>query len=119
MEISVTVALMVVAAGQVDASRRMLTGDIGFRTAPLLTVRVENPAGAAISTVLDAVRRVPGVASAAASTDVPMAMMALSAWPAHATARVRSLPQRALITNEYFATLDVPMLAGGRSRRRT
>ena len=74
MEISVTVALMVVAAGQVDASRRMLAGDIGFRTAPLLTVRVENPAGAAISTVLEAVRRVPGVASAAASTDVPMAM---------------------------------------------
>ena len=75
MEICVTVALMVVTAGQVDASRRMLTGDMGFRTAPLLTVRVENPAGAEISTVLEAVRRVPGVASAAASTDVPMAKM--------------------------------------------
>ena len=74
MEICVTVALMVVTAGQVDASRRMLTGDMGFRTAPLLTVRVENPAGAEISTVLEAVRRVPGVASAAASTDVPMAI---------------------------------------------
>jgi len=113
MEICVTVALMVVAAGQVDAARRMLAGDLGFRTAPLLTVRVENPAGVPISTVLDAVSRVPGVASAAASTDVPMAIDGGTERVAGNADRGTTVAaQRALVTNEYFATLDVPILAG-------
>ena len=113
LEICVTVALMVVAAGQVDASRRMLAGDLGFRTAPLLTARVENPAGAPIATVLEAVRRVPGVASAAASTDVPMAVDGGAERVAGSADRASTVSaQRALVTSEYFATLDVPILAG-------
>ena len=113
MEITVTVALMVVAAGQVDASRRMLSGEIGFPTAPLLTVRVENPAGAPIATVLDAVRRAPGVASAAASTDVPMAIDGGAERVAGSADHGTTVAaRRALVTNEYFATLDVPILVG-------
>jgi len=113
LEISVTVALMVVAAGQVDASRRMLTADVGFATTPLLTARVENPAGVSIPIVLDAVGRVPGVAAAAASSAVPMATSAPWEQVSGGADGVAAVTvQRASITPEYFATLAVAVLAG-------
>jgi putative ABC transport system permease protein len=61
LEISVTVALMVVAAGQVDAARRMLTSDLGFPTESLMTARVENPGGVDVARVLDLIGTIPGV----------------------------------------------------------
>src|SRR5262249_43897959 len=43
LEIAVTVALLVVAATEVDAARRMLRSNLGFDTAPLLALTVVRP----------------------------------------------------------------------------
>lgn len=113
LEIAVTVALMVVAAGQVDASRRMLTADVGFPIAPLLSVRVENPAGVDVARVIDSLTLVPGVASVAAGTAVPMAMSAPSELVTSGReAPVAVMAERASITAGYFTTLGVPVRAG-------
>jgi putative ABC transport system permease protein len=90
----------------------MLSSDVGFPTAFLMTARVENPGGVDVARVLDVLRAMPGVESAGAGTALPMAVGA-------PTERVSSVPgsialaaERVSITPAYFTTLDVPMRAG-------
>jgi predicted permease len=113
LEISVTVALMVVAAGQIDASRRMLTAHVGFATAPLLSMRVENRSGVEVPRVLETLARIPGVAAAAAGTAVPIGISApaepVSAAPGGSTV---VSAERIAISPGYFTAIDVPILAG-------
>jgi putative ABC transport system permease protein len=112
LEISVTVALMVVAAGQIDASRRMLSSGVGFPTAPLMTARIENPGGVDVARVLDVLRAMPGVEDAGAGTALPMAVGAPTERVSAAPGSVVVPAERVSITPGYFATLDVPMRAG-------
>jgi predicted permease len=112
LEISVTVALMVVAAGQIDASRRMLTSDMGFPTAPLMTARVENPGGVDVNRVLDVLRAMPAVESAGAGTALPMAGGAPTERVSAAPGSIALAAERVSITPAYFTTLGVPMRAG-------
>jgi predicted permease len=112
LEISVTVALMVVAAGQVDAARRMLTADPGFPTAPLMTARVENPRGVEIARVLDLLASIPGVASASAGTALPLAAGASSERVSAGPGSIAVAAERVSITPGYFSTLQVPLRAG-------
>jgi putative ABC transport system permease protein len=112
LEISVTVALMVVAAGQIDASRRMLSSNLGFPTAPLMTARVENPGGVDVARVLDVLEAMPGVESAGAGTALPMAVGAPTERVSAAPGSIVVAAERVSITPAYFTTLDVPMRAG-------
>jgi predicted permease len=112
LEISVTVALMVVAGAHVDASRRMLTGDFGFDPAPLLTARVENQAGVDVGEVLDTLRRVPGIVTVAAATAAPMAMAAEPVRVGNAEGTMTANAERALISADYFAALGLPLRTG-------
>lgn len=112
LEISVTVALMVVAAGQIDAARRMLSSDAGFPTAPLMMARVENPGGVDVGRVLDVVGAMPGVESAAAGTAVPLAVGAPTERVSAAPGSIVVAAEQESITPAYFTTLDVPMRAG-------
>ena len=79
MEIAVTVALLVVTATLLDGYRRSFTADVGYRTHPLLAMRVESGAGVPTARILDALKRLPGVASAAASTTVLAVRVAIGA----------------------------------------
>lgn len=112
LEISVTVALMVVAAGQVDAARRMLTSDLGFPTASLMTARVEHPGGVDVARVLDLIGTIPGVHRAAAGTALPLAAGAGSERVSAAPGSPAVPAERVSITPSYFTTLDVPLRAG-------
>jgi predicted permease len=112
LEISVTVALMVVAAGQVDASRRMLSSEVGFPTAPLMTARVENPGGVDVARVLEVLRAMPGVESAGAATAFPMAVGAPTERVSAAPGAIVVAAEHVSITPDYFTTVDVPMRAG-------
>ena len=112
LEIAVTVALMVVAAAQVDASRRLLTTDLGFALPSLMTARVENRTGVDVPRVLESVRRVPGVAAVAAATAVPMGMSAPS-QPVSAPAGTAIVSaERVGMSPDYFKALGVPLRAG-------
>ena len=112
LEITVTVSLMVVAGAHVDASRRMLAGNFGFDPAPVLTARVENQRGVDVARVLETVRRVPGIVAAAAGTAPPLASSGEEVRVSDAAGTVTVSAERAQISADYFATLDLPLRAG-------
>jgi predicted permease len=113
MEIAVTVALLVVTATMLDSYRRSLTMDVGYRTKPLLTMRVENSAGVPAPRIVDVLTHLPGVAAAAASTSVPYSEYGpLQPVSSDASGSNPIKAERALVGPEFFATLDVPIRAG-------
>jgi putative ABC transport system permease protein len=113
MEISVTVALLVVTTTLVASYRRSFTIDVGYRTKPLLTMRVENGKGVPTARVVDVLRQLPGVAAAAASTSVPYtASGPQQRVSADATGSNPVKAEQALVGPEFFTTLDVPIRAG-------
>jgi putative ABC transport system permease protein len=113
IETSVTVALLVLTTTMVDGFRRHLAFDPGFRTRPLITVRVQNDKGVRADQILHALNRVPGVASAAAATAIPYRAFGPREPVAIDSAGSGAvLAQVGAMSPEFFATLDVPMRAG-------
>jgi ABC-type antimicrobial peptide transport system permease subunit len=112
-EIVVTVALFVETAALIDGYQRTRSGDMGFATAPLLSASVENPAGVAIGPTLDAIRRLPGIASVAAATAAPFtAGAARERVSGDAGGSNPVLVERATVTGNFFSTLGVAVRAG-------
>ena len=113
MEITVTVALLVVTATMIDGYRRNFTNEVGYRTQPLIAMRVENSAGVAVPQILDVLKRTPGIAGAAASTTVPyLASGPFQRVSADASGSQATRVERGSIGPEFFDTLGVPMRAG-------
>jgi predicted permease len=113
MEITVTVALLVVTATLLDGYRRNFTNDVGYRTQPLVMMRVENSGGVPALRVLEALKQTPGIASAAASTTVPfMAAGPLQRVSSEAAESTAVRAERGSIDAVFFETLGVPMRAG-------
>jgi putative ABC transport system permease protein len=113
IEIAVTVALLVVTATMIDGYRRNFTDDLGYRTHPLLVTRVENNGGVPIARVVDALKQIPGVAAAEASTLVPyLASGPLQRVSADAAGSQATRAEQGTVGAAFFATLDVPLRAG-------
>ena len=115
LEIAVTIALLVETGGMIDGYRRALNAEMGFERGPLLSARIENTGGIPIAPLLDAVSRVPGVASATAATTMPLAFMSPGA--SRRVARdpaggAKAAAEEASVTPGFFSTLGVPLLAG-------
>ena len=113
LEVAVTVALLVVTGGMVDTYRRNYTTDIGYSTHPLVLLRVENEDGVAATGVVDALRRLPGVAGAAASSSTPF--MSAGTMRRVTTDRTGARAERVeegAIDPDFFDTLGVSMRAG-------
>ena len=112
-EIVVTVALFVETAAMIDGYQRVRSGEMGFSTRPLLTAVVENPAGVAIGPTLDTIRRLPGIAGAAAATAAPYSGGAARERVASDAAGSNAfLVERATVSGDFFTTLGVAMRAG-------
>jgi putative ABC transport system permease protein len=113
LEITVTIALLVVTAALIDGYRQMTTAERGFATRPLMTARVENPVGVPTAHILETLNRLPGVVVAAASTSVPFGadgpQVSVAADAAGANAVTA---ERAAITPDFFTALDVSIRAG-------
>jgi predicted permease len=113
LEITVTIALLVETGGMIGGYQRTVAGEMGFDRRPLMSARVENPGGLAPARLLDAVARIPGVASAAASTDVPFTQYAREQRVAADGAGTNAVIARsAAISPAFFSVLDVPLRAG-------
>ncbi len=113
LEITVTVALLVVTTTMLDGYRRNFTDEVGYRTDSLLMMRVENTGGVPAAHVLDVLKQTPGIASAAASTTVPyLARPPLQRVSADASGSQAVRAERAAIGVGFFDTLGVPMRAG-------
>lgn len=111
-EITATVALLVVTGAMVSAYRDMLSPDLGFATDRLVTARVESKTDVHTERVLDLLNGLPGVAAAAATG---AASGDLSGPQRVATDRAgasQTAAETALISPEYFRTLEVPLDAG-------
>jgi predicted permease len=112
-EIAVTVALFVVTASMIDGYRRARQADVGFDTRPLLTARVENPAGVPADEVLRVVAGLPGVASAGISTAVPFGMAGARTPVSAVSSTTDSVEvEQAVVRGPFFAALGVPIVVG-------
>ena len=113
LEITVTIALLVVTSTMIESYWRTTHGQMGFATAPLITARVDNPNGVPSRQILDALRRTPGIGLAAASTSVPTRASGPRVPVAAAAATGESLiAERGDITEDFFATLGVSVRTG-------
>jgi predicted permease len=114
-EITVTVALLVETMSMVDGYRRARQGDMGFITAPLLTLRLDSPGGVLVDHALEELRSVPGVAGVAISTGVPFGVAAPQVTAGNAPEGGSTLMvSRIDITPEFFDVMGIPLRAGRR-----
>jgi predicted permease len=111
LEISVTIALLVVTSAMIEGYWRTIHGQTGYQTAPLMTGRVESAQGVPTRPILETLARLPGVASVSASTSVPTRATGARV-PVSAPAGEPVVAERGDITEGFFATLGVPMRAG-------
>jgi putative ABC transport system permease protein len=112
-EIVVTVALFVETAAMIDGYQRMRNGEMGFAPRPLMSAVVENPAGIAIASTLEAIGRLPGIAGVAGATAAPFSAAAGREQVASDAGGSNALrAERATVTGDFFATLGVPLRAG-------
>lgn len=111
-EITMTIALLVVSAAMIDGYFRVMRSDLGFATAPLMTARIENPAGIAIPRITEVLSAIPGVSGASASTSIPMTGSGARV-PVSATATSEPfVSERGEIDERFFDTLGVRIVAG-------
>src|SRR4029453_6716721 len=113
LEITVTIALLVVTSTMIEGYWRTVHGKMGFATAPLITARVDNPNGVPSRQILEKLRQTPGIARAAASTSVPTRVAGPRVPVAAAAAAGESLiAERGDITEDFFTTLGVSLRTG-------
>lgn len=114
VEITVTIALLVELGGMINGYQRTLDADMGFNRRPLLSASIENTHGIHLGETLEVVRRLPGVAAAAAATSVPF-MGAATTQRLHtddSAAAADIAAERIGATPALFATLGVPLVGG-------
>ena len=112
-EITVTVALLVQTMSLVNGYRRAMSGIMGFETEPLLTLRVENPAGVNARRMLEVLQGIHGVDNAAASTALPFSARGPNERVAISAAGDNTVvAERTEITPTFFTTLGVALRAG-------
>lgn len=113
LEVTVTVALLVVTAAMIEGYQQTRTADMGFLPRPLMTASVENHAGVTPRPVLDILRSLPGVASVAAATSLPFGRAGRQERAATDASGTHAVPaNRVEISGDFFATLGVRVLAG-------
>lgn len=112
LEITVTIALLVVTSTMIEGYWRTVHGRLGFDTTPLLTAGVTNPGGVSSRQVLEVLRNTPGVTRAAASTSIPTRANGSRVPVAAAAGGESIVAERGDITDDFFAALGVPLRTG-------
>jgi predicted permease len=112
LEISVTVALLVVTSSMVNGYLQARRAQMGYDTRPLLIASVENPAGVPTPEVIGVVRRTPGVAAVSAAVNVPYASGRRLRVSIDAAGANPIVADSGTIGPDYFTTLGVSMRAG-------
>jgi len=113
LEITFTLALLVVTSSMISGVTQALWAETGFDPQPLMAVAVERAAGVPVGQLADRVRQVPGVSAVAAATALPLA----GAGPRQAVSSTSNgggttLAEQISIGPGFFSTLGVSMMAG-------
>jgi predicted permease len=113
VEITMTLALLVVSSSMITGYQRSRGADLGFGVDPLLVAIVSHPSGVPTTQLLETVSQVPGVNSVAAATSIPLTGVGRS-QPVNATAAGTNdlRAERISIDPNFFSTLRVPMRGG-------
>jgi predicted permease len=113
LEITLTLALLVVTSSMVGGYQRSRGNDIGFDLTPFLTVSVQSTSGIPTSQLVETIARVPGVTAVAPATSIPLNVDGRR-QPVSATATGADAVQaeQVSIDPDFFSTLGVPMRAG-------
>jgi predicted permease len=113
LEVAVTVALLVVTSSMIAGYRRALIASTGFAPQPLIAAVVQRRDGVDVTSVLERLSRVPGVASAAAATAVPYGSLGTEETAAANPEGSNSVAARqSAISDTFFETLGVALRAG-------
>jgi putative ABC transport system permease protein len=113
LEITFTLALLVVTSSMIGGYQRSQSANLGFDVTPLMAAHVESPSGISAAHVTDLVRQIPGVTGVSAATAVPLGgpgprqPVSVDATGANT---IRS--EQVAIDPTFFTTLGVPMRAG-------
>jgi predicted permease len=113
VEITFTLALLVVTSSMIGGYQRSLTANVGFDMSRLMTVRVEAKGGVPAAQLAEVIKQVPGVAAVSAATAVPLAGIGQrlqASVDANGANAIRM--EQVSIGPGFFATLGVPMRAG-------
>jgi predicted permease len=113
LEVAITVALLVVTSSMVDGYRRAGSADMGFAPRPLIAASIQRRDGVNVEAILARLERVPGVASAAATTAAPYGAIGAQVT-ASADARGSNgiNARQSAIGSEFFETLGVSIRSG-------
>jgi putative ABC transport system permease protein len=113
LEITLTLALLVVTSSMVGGYQRSRGAEIGFDLDPFLTASVQSNGGVPIPLLLDAIARVPGVQAVTPATSIPMNVDGRrQSVSANATGTNAVQAEQISIGPDFFSTLGVPMRAG-------
>jgi hypothetical protein len=112
VEITVTVALLVVTSTLVDGYRRTLSWDFGFDPAPLLGARLETTQPLSIADIEQRLRSIPGVTAVASSTVLPQSVSGPQSDVGREANANDVRAEKAFIEAGYFETLGAAMLRG-------
>ncbi len=113
LEITLTLALLVVTSSMVGGYQRSRGNDIGFDLNPFLTVSVQSNSGIPTAQLVETIARVPGVAAVSPATSIPLNVDGRrQAVSATATGADAIQAERASIDPDFFSTLGIPMRAG-------
>jgi predicted permease len=113
VEITMTLALLVVSSSMIIGYQRSQSADLGFGVDPLMVAMVSHPSGVPVAQLMETVLQVPGVNAVAAATSIPLTGVGRSR-PVNATAAATNdlRAEQISIGSNFFSTLRVPMRAG-------
>ena len=113
LEITLTLALLVVTSSMIGGYQRSRGAEIGFDLDPFLTASVQNSSGVPTAQLLETIARVPGVQAVSPATSIPMNVSGRRrSVSATATAASAVQAEEIAIGPDFFSILGVPMRAG-------
>ena len=113
LEITLTLALLVVTSSMIGGAMRAMSAETGFDMQPLMAAAVERADGVPVGQLADRLRQVPGVAAVVAATALPLAGTGpRQAVSTDAAGGGAVLAERISIGPGFFSTLGVRMQVG-------
>jgi putative ABC transport system permease protein len=113
VEITFTLALLVVTTSMISGLQNSRGTDIGFDLNPLVTASVQSSSGVPTAQLVEAIARVPGVSAISPATSIPLNVGGRrQAVSATATGTNAVQAERISIAPDFFSILGVPMRAG-------
>src|SRR5439155_21818725 len=112
VEITVTIALLVVTSTMVDAYRRNFSMNMGFDVAPLVEAQIDAPDGNSTQDIVDRLSASPNVASVAAASAVPLMGRGELQRVASENGGATVAANRIFVGQGFFSTLGVAIQQG-------